>query len=74
MPTAAENIQTRINNIAAELAEMDATKAGGLPDFTSAEYVQHVEYRMSLIDEMKELQAILPTVGGPWEVTSEFVA
>jgi hypothetical protein len=74
MATAAENIQTRIDNIAAELAAMDATQAGGLPDFTSAEYVKHVEYRMSLVNELSELQAILPTLGGSWEVTSEFIA
>ncbi len=53
---------------------MDATQAGGLPDFTSAEYVKHVEYRMSLVNELKELQAIIPTIGGPWEVTSELTA
>jgi hypothetical protein len=74
MPTAAENLQTRIENIAAELAAMDATQAGGLPDFTSDEYVKHVEYRMSLVNELKELQAIIPTIGGPWEVTSELTA
>jgi hypothetical protein len=74
MATAAQNIQTRIENIAAELAAMDSTQAGGLPDFTSAEYVKHVEYRMSLVNELQELQAILPTIGGSWEVTSEFTA
>jgi hypothetical protein len=74
MPTAAENIQTRIENIAAELAAMDRTQAGGLPDFTSAECVKHVEYRMSLVNELTALQVVQTTVGGTWEVTSEFTA
>lgn len=74
MATRAENIQTRLDNIAAELAAMDATVAGGLPDFISPEYVQHVEYRMSLVNEMKELTALLSKLEGSWEVTSEFTA
>jgi hypothetical protein len=74
MATAAQNIQTRIDNICAELAEMDATKAGGLPDFTSAEYVQHQAYKAGLISELSTLQTLLPTIGGSWEVTSEFTA
>lgn len=74
MATRAENIQTRLDNIAAELAAMDSTQAGGLPDFQSPEYVKHVEYRMSLVEEMKELTALLASLDGPWEVTSEFSA
>lgn len=74
MATRAENIQTRLDNIAAELAAMDATQAGGLPDFLSQEYVQHVEYRMSLVNEMKDLTALLASLDGAWEVTSEYTA
>ena len=70
--TRAENIETRIDNICAELAAMDATQAGGLPDFTDPEHVEHVAYRMSLVNELATLQELLVTIGGTWEVTSEF--
>jgi hypothetical protein len=72
MATRAENIETRLDAIAAELAAMDATKAGGLPDAPGG--IGHVEYRMSLVNEMKMLNAELSRLDGAWEVLSELVA
>lgn len=75
MPTRAENIETRLDAIATELAAMSATKAGGLPDSPGSPlYVQHVEYRMSLLNEMKMLREELSAADGSYEVTSEMIA
>lgn len=72
MATRAENIETRLDNIAAELAAMDATTAGGLPDAPGD--VAHVEYRLSLINEMRMLNDELSRLEGAWEVTDETYA
>lgn len=75
MATRAENISTRLDNIAAELAAMDATKAGGLPDTAGSPLgIGHVAYRMSLVNEQRELLAVLATLEGAYEVTSEMTA
>lgn len=80
MATRAENIETRLDAIAAELAAMDATQAGGLPDQSGAgPAIEHVEYRMSLVNEFRELTAALVEVNttgdaAAWEVTSEMSA
>jgi hypothetical protein len=74
MATRAENIETRLDNIAAELAAMDATEAGGLPNAMTGggiASVDHVGYRLSLIEEMRGLVAELSRLEGAWEVTSE---
>jgi hypothetical protein len=74
MPTRAENINTRLDAIATELAAMSPTEAGGLPD--APNNVGHVAYRLSLIQEMKMLREELiglQRIGddGAYEVTSE---
>lgn len=75
MATRAENIETRLDAIAAELAAMDATKAGGLPDTAGGgASVQHVAYRMSLVNEQSALLAVLSKLEGAYEVTSEMTA
>lgn len=72
MATRAQNIETRLDAIAVELAAMGPTKAGGLPDGPGN--VGHVAYRMSLIAEQKELLAVLAQLEGAYEVTSEITA
>ena len=79
MATRAENIETRLDAIALELAEMGPTKAGGLPDASGMPVgVGHVAYRMSLIAEMRELNEELKEIirqqDGAFEVTSEMTA
>ena len=71
MATRAENIEARLDAIAAELAAMDSTQAGGLPNNSDAGNIDHVGYRMSLLEEMKMLRAELSHAAGAWEVTSE---
>lgn len=74
MATRAENIETRLDAIAAELAAMDATQAGGLPNANGPENIDHVGYRMSLLQEMRDLRAELSAADGAFEVTSEMSA
>lgn len=63
MPTNAENIQTRIDNITAELAAITSTSAGGKPTYTGdGRSVDHVGYRQSLLDELRQLQDLQITL------------
>ena len=73
MATRAENIETRLDAIATELAAMDATQAGGLPNANGPETIDHVGYRMSLLSEMAALRKEL-SVAEAFEVTSEMTA
>ncbi len=52
MATVLQNLLTRKANIAAELAAMSATSAGGKPD-AGKSGVGHVAYRMSLLEELR---------------------
>lgn len=73
MATRAENIATRLDAIATELAAMSTTTMGGLANNNGANSVDHVGYRLSLIEEYKLLTAELSRLDGAWEVTSEMV-
>jgi len=55
------NLETRKASICTELAAMAATKAGGLPNSSGAigKNVDHVGYRLSLLAELKELNAAI---------------
>ena len=75
MATRAENIETRLDAIAAELAAMGPTEAGGKPNAMGSPVgIDHVGYRMSLIAEQKELLAALTQLEGAFEVTSQMSA
>ena len=75
MATRAQNIETRLDNIAAELAAMGPAEAGGKPNATGSPVgIDHVGYRMSLIAEQKELMAALAQAEGAYEITSEMCA
>lgn len=58
------NLQTRRDNVAAELAAMAPTRAGGLPN-VGGEGVNtdHVGYRKSLWDELLSLRKLLSEAG-----------
>lgn len=83
MATYLQNLITRRNNIAQELAALDATKQGGKVNVTGGvgSNVDHVGYRQSLVDELKTLQDMIEGAGaadqaadiaenGPWEIRS----
>lgn len=72
MATNAENLAIRRAAICEELAAMDATKAGGLPDAPGN--VGHVEYRLSLYRELEMIDKSLAAAEGAFEVTSEYFA
>lgn len=56
--TVLENLQARKLAVSAELAGMGPTKAGGLPD-ASKSGVGHVAYRLSLLEELKQLNDMI---------------
>lgn len=54
-----QNIITRLQNIAQELADLDRTKLGGMANTKSQDggtTIDHVGYRKSLLDEQRELE------------------
>lgn len=71
MATRAENIEARLDAIAAELAAMGSCAAGGKPNSSGSNAVDHVGYRMSLINEAKELEALLSSAEGSYEINSQ---
>jgi len=60
MATYIENLTSRKEAIGRELAAMDATKAGGKPD-AGKSGIGHVAYRMSLLDELSKIEALINT-------------
>ena len=69
MATDLQNLIARRSAITAQLASMSLSTPGGLPNVTGGGgvSVDHVGYRKSLIDEMKELQHLIRIAEGPWE-------
>jgi hypothetical protein len=58
LATYRENILTRLNAIAAELAAMDRTQMGGIANVKNQDggtHVDHVGYRLSLLAEQEKL-------------------
>lgn len=56
------NLITRQTNVSAELAAMDATKAGGLANVNGREggtTLDHVEHRRELVEELGKLAALI---------------
>lgn len=61
-----DDLITRRNNIAAELAVLDATKAGGLPNAQGNP--DEVGYKDGLYRELDRLNALIAEAGGPVEI------
>jgi len=78
MATYLENLRTARNAIAAELAELDSTKAGGKPDH-SGSGIGHTAYFQSRLDALAKLDERIAAAelsaedggGGPFEVIHE---
>lgn len=79
-----ENLETRLNNIAAELAAMGPTKMGGKANVKSQDggtTIDHVGYRKSLLEEQAmlieqlaksaEVEASMNGTDGPFEVETD---
>lgn len=73
-----DDLKTARENIAAELAAMDATKAGGKPDH-SASGVGHTAYYLSRLSALKDLDSLIEKAeasssgggSGPLEIIHE---
>lgn len=71
MATRAENIETRLDAIAAELAALTPYTSPDLPNASGdGTVVDYVGYRQSLLTEMTMLRKEL-NAAEAWEVTSE---
>ncbi|MBC8868019.1 MAG: hypothetical protein H8E44_01310 [Planctomycetes bacterium] len=69
--TEVTNLQTRRAAIIAELAALDATKAGGVPNaIGGVEEIDHQGYKQGLYDELARINELIAQVSGPWEVRS----
>jgi hypothetical protein len=69
MATDLENLQARKAAILAELAALDTTKAGGLPNASGPGVnVDHVGYRDSLYRELEKIDQLIAAAEGPFEV------
>ena len=58
MATYLENLTTRRNAVAAELAAITSTSAGGKPD-AGKSGIGHVAYRSSLLQELEQLDKLI---------------
>jgi len=71
MATYLDSLKTRRDAVATELAALDATKAGGLPD-SGAGDVQHQAYKAGLYAELERLNTLVHAAqadsDGPVEV------
>jgi len=71
MATNTENLTARRDAIYAELAALDSTKAGGKPNTSGAgATVDHVGYKKSLYDELKQINELISAADGAVEVIS----
>lgn len=68
-----ENLQTRRSAILAELAALSSSAAGGRPNINGggAGVVDHVGYKDGLYRELKEINAQIDVMQGPWEQALE---
>jgi len=64
-------LETRYAAIFTELAALDATKAGGLPNAQQSGAVDHVGYKDGLYRELAAIRAELAALDGSFEVISE---
>ncbi len=68
------NLLTRRSNIIAELAAMTSTANGGKPSYSiDGQQVDHVAYRKSLYDELRELNQQITILQGPFEEQGQAV-
>ncbi|MCG8583087.1 MAG: hypothetical protein MI757_00040 [Pirellulales bacterium] len=70
MPTALENLKTRRDAIAAELAAITASKT---TESVDGESYQHDQHRQSLIKELQDLNTAINQLGGAWEVETQLI-
>lgn len=68
------NLKTRRDNIYAEIAALDSTKAGGtINESGGGATFDHVGYKDGLYRELENINKLLAAAGGVAEVTSEAI-
>jgi hypothetical protein len=69
-----ENAVARRSAILTELASLSSSVAGGRPDVRSAlgGTVEHTKYRLSLYEELRELNELISVLQGPYEYDMRF--
>lgn len=69
--TNSEAIQARMTAIYLELAALDSTKPGGLPNSSGGgDSIDHIGYKDALYRELEKLRELLPLADGCWEHVS----
>ncbi len=66
MASLRDNLKARLEAIGLELAQLDATKVGGVANLASRSggtAVDHYKYKMSLYEEMAKINELLKTMG-----------
>jgi hypothetical protein len=68
MPSLFDNLLARRDAIGVELAELSASKPGGLPNANGpGAGVDHVGYKRGLYDELREINQQIAAASGPHE-------
>ena len=74
MSTVAQNLQARKLAITAELAAMTSTSSGGKPSYSiNGQSVDHTAYRLSLYQELSQIDQLIAAAEGPCEITNQAV-
>lgn len=63
-------LEARRDAICAELAALSATAAGGLPNTSGSNNVDHVGYKDGLYRELREINSQIAILTGPAEVVT----
>ena len=71
---AVDDLITRRDAICAELAAMASTTAGGLPNASGPDAIDHVGYKRALYEELRGINELIASISGPIEeITEGFV-
>lgn len=62
---ALDDLLTRRDAVIAEIAALDATKAGGKPNTSGSNTVDHVGYKDALYRELDQLNRLVSLLEGP---------
>lgn len=65
-----DSLLSRRATILAQLKTLDRGEPGGNPNISAPSMIDHVGYRKSLYEELKDINALITSMGGPWEVKS----
>ena len=70
MTTSLENILARKATIIQELANLNHCSIGGRPNMQIEGAIDHQSYKRGLYDELRNINELITSIEGPWEVVS----